>query len=116
MQAALEDQQIECIWSNGDWVTCNNPIWDWCKYYYRIKPEQPKPKYRPFESAEEVMEAIKEHGVWVRTKDGTYTAIINVLEDRLFLGESISSRSYNYMLKENYTFADGTPFGKLIKE
>lgn len=110
---AIEVKSVDgATWTLVEW----EPSWDWLALDYRVKPEPPKPQYRPFENAEEVMEAIKEHGDWVRAKDGTYSAIVNVLKDKLFLGESISSCSYNYMLKGNYTFVDGTPFGKLIEK
>lgn len=120
MQAFADGKEIEyrhgidCVWCT---LRISNPSWNWADCDYRVKLEPPKPKYRPFENAEEVMEAIKEHGDWLRASDGSYAAIVNVLKDRrLFLGEYISSCSYNYVLKENYTFADGTPFGKLIEE
>lgn len=29
-----------------------------------------EPKYKPFESAEKAMEAIKKHGGWIKSKDG----------------------------------------------
>lgn len=70
---------------------------------YRIKPE---PKYRPFKDAEECWREMKKHEPfgWVKYKEGDkYTTYCNI------------DGNCDFELDfEEYTFADGTPFG--IKE
>ena len=104
LQAYKDEAKIEArSVGSVEWTSTKmEPLWDLADYDYRVKEEPPKPLYRPFESADEVMAAIKEHGAWLKASDGTYTSIVNVLEDMLYL-------------KENYTFEDGTPFGKLVE-
>lgn len=105
-----------------DWGITRSPVWDFEKYNYRVKPE---PHYRPFESAEEVMEAIKEHGSWIRRKNtSSLHNIIRLNPKELALCdvtiygavESVGYESFNECLDKGYTFADGTPFGKLVEE
>lgn len=62
----------ECLVEN--WRPTSDPAWNWANFDYRIKP---KPHYRPYANAEEVMEDIKKHGGWVRrnVKDSNICAI-----------------------------------------
>ncbi len=83
---------------------------------YRIKPE---PKYRPFTNADECWQEMQKHQPfgWIKDKqDGSYVLITNVNDDEDSGGMSINSNGgWNFVgLMDNYTFADGTPFG--IKE
>lgn len=84
---------------------------------YRIKPEQ---KYRPFKDAEECWEEMLKHQPfgWVKSIDNKdsevfihCTAITK--EDGILTGIDEIPFPYCGMFN-NYTFADGTPFG--IKE
>ena len=48
MEAYANGKKIQCNdnhLGNGEWVTTDNPSFNWDKYAYRIKPE---PKYRQF--------------------------------------------------------------------
>ncbi len=83
---------------------------------YRIKPE---PKYRPFTNADECWQEMQKHQPfgWIKDKqDGSYVLITNVNDDEDSGGMSINSNGgWDFVgLMDNYTFADGTPFG--IKE
>lgn len=83
---------------------------------YRIKPE---PKYRPFTNADECWQEMQKHQPfgWIKDKqNGSYVLITNVNDDEDSGGMSINSNGgWNFVgLMDNYTFADGTPFG--IKE
>ena len=83
---------------------------------YRIKPE---PKYRPFTNADECLQEMQKHQPfgWIKDKqDGSYVLITNVNDDEDSGGMSINSNGgWDFVgLMDNYTFADGTPFG--IKE
>lgn len=65
-----------------------------------------EPKYRPFKDAAECWQEMLKHEPfgWLKSKNDNY---LNVLE-------SINNaKNYQYIF-DNYTFADGTPFG--IKE
>ena len=62
MQAYERGEQIEVNYfhHNGDyWTSCGTPVWDWDNFDYRVKP---KKKYVPFDTAEEFLEAQREHG------------------------------------------------------
>ena len=87
---------------------------------YRIKPE---PKYRPFKTAEECWNEMLKHQPfgWIKSKDKGYFHLIGLvqwaseLEDVMITfatSEQLARSSRS--LFENFTFADGTPFG--IKE
>ena len=87
-------------------------------YHYRIKPE---PKYRPFKSQEECWEEMLKHQPfgWLKsTRKQEKVHIGRVFEVKDFalitlsINEGINNNSI-YFFNE-YTFADGTPFG--IKE
>ena len=84
---------------------------------YRIKPE---PEYRPFKTKEEYWNEMQKHQPfgWLKSKkDGRLRCIGEVswsdefetVHIALSTSESLS-RSANSMFDE-YTFADGTPFG-----
>ena len=84
-------------------------------YHYRIKPE---PKYRPFESQEECWNEMLKHQPfgWLKSiKKQEKVHIGRVFEVKDFalitlsINESINNNS-SYFFNE-YTFADGTPFG-----
>ena len=87
---------------------------------YRIKPE---PKYRPFKNQEECWNEMMKHRPlgWLKSKkDGRYRSIGELSwSDELetvyiaFSTSEALSRCVDYVFDE-YTFADGAPFG--IKE
>lgn len=61
-----DDKVIQCreiIGTNGKWEDIDGePEWDWISYDYRVKPEKrAKAKYRPFENAEEICQAMNLH-------------------------------------------------------
>lgn len=121
MQAFVDGKKIEFRCDDlSEWEEVIEPFWCFGKCDYRIKPE---PRYRPFKSAEEVMEAIKEHGDWLvfhDPKGDYYHHISAVLPERKDLGEPLRVRfngGTHRIDPEDYTFykfADGTPFG--VKE
>ena len=89
-------------------------------FNYRIKPE---PKYRAFKSQEECWNEMLKHQPfgWVKSKDKGYFHLIGLvqwaseLEDVMITfatSEQLARSSRS--LFEDFTFADGTPFG--IKE
>ena len=121
LQAYKEGKTIEChpISDITGWYKLLNngakPEWNFGKYEYRIKTE---PHYRPFESAEEVLEAIKEHGSYVK-EGNTYRLLkkFTAHEDGTitytFSGWSSTTVRDWDAIHDKIVWADGTPFGKL---
>lgn len=118
MLAYANGEEIEIAYSNSSYQTVTSPEFNWGKVEYRVKP---KPTYRPFKDKEECWNEMLKHQPfgWVKSKNsGSLFAIRLVLWDKDFndvfvtfgCGESHSSKT---VLNE-FTFADGTPFG--IKE
>ena len=87
------------------------------KILHRIKP---KPKHRPFKNQEECWEEMLKHQPfgWLKTKmDGRYRFIGELYSfSELFTGVALKS-STNELVScasaafNDYTFADGAPFG-----
>lgn len=82
---------------------------------YRIKPES---KYRPFKDAEECWEEMMKHQPfgWVKLKDtesGYYMP--KGIASQVVIGFNEIPFSYKKVF-EDYTFADGTPFGVKVEE
>lgn len=79
---------------------------------YRIKPE---PKYRPFKDADECWQEMLKHVPfgWVKHKDkGFRLCIVALNQKRAF---TQVCHDYN-KAPDEFTFADGTPFGILEEE
>lgn len=82
---------------------------------YRIKPE---PKYRPFKDAEECWNEMEKHQPfgWVKLKDtesGYY--MLKGIASQVVIGFNETPFSYKKAF-EDYTFADGEPFGVRVEE
>ena len=118
IQAFAEGKTIE-ICDNRGWedLIFESPKFDCKPSCYRIKPE---PRYRPFKTKEECWNEMQKHQPfgWLKSKkNGRFHCIGEVswsdefktVNITLSTSESLS-RSANSMFDE-YTFADGTPFG-----
>ena len=85
-------------------------------YAYLIEPAR-EPKYKPFESVEKAMEAIKAHGGWVNDKIGLSYFV--TAYDKKQTGRVIYINNW-YSLQELpafFTFTDdGSPCGELDEE
>lgn len=124
LQAYAEGRVIECrtkpsalskSWQDmNDWTEMKEIVF-LKNTEYRIKPE---PKYRPFANAEECWDEMKNHQPfgWVKTKSGTHRLIVLTGEERLMMGAQNIEWSYRTMFDEEFTFADGTPFGVKVEE
>lgn len=110
MQAYVDGKDIEIYNKTSNrWDSIPSPNWNcFLECDYRIKPE---PRYRPFKNAEEVMEAIKEHGDWVK-HDNDIERVFSFNHETVNL--TYSNVLYSDAFKM-YSFYDGTPFGKLEK-
>lgn len=104
----IQYKSLEGIWEDRDKVSFN------CEpECYRIKLE---PNYRPFKDAEECWQEMAKHQPfgWLKVIGGNVRTEINYIhnEGAMF---SCGSISFERMF-DNYTFADGTPFGILEEE
>lgn len=98
----------------GEWCECKCPSWNFDKYYYRIKNE---PHYRPFMALTEVDEAILRHGIFLLSKNTSARLCITEYNGTyIWFGCNSSTIRTFAETFEDFTFADGTPFGKLVKE
>ena len=83
-------------------------------------PSKPKYKYKPFESVDKAMEAIKKHGGWVKDKTTDdlklITSIGKISDSVSSIGVGGSYYTFTTFL-DSYVFADdGSPCGKLVVE
>ena len=119
IQAFAEGKTIEYSYDGEHWESTDAPVWD-CDVMFRIKPQ---PKYRPFKSQEECWNEMLKHNPfgWVKSKGKGYFHLIGLvqwaseLEDVMiiFATSELLARS-SRSLFEDFTFADGAPFG--VKE
>lgn len=113
IKAFAEGKEIECR-VEDKWYKlleiCNetNP------QDYRIKPE-----YRPFKDADECFEEMKKHQPfgWIKDKYHQYFNIITICINAAtaFQYDEVEYCDYQELIN-NYTFADGTPFGVKVME
>ena len=115
MQAFAEGKTIQ-VWANDTWQDEEYPSFGELSLF-RIKPET---KYRPFKTKEECWNEMLKHQPfgWLKSKmNGRFSCIGEVYGsdefETVYIALSTSeslSRSSDSMF-EQYTFADGTPFG-----
>lgn len=98
----------------GSWVEVDKD----CDFHfpantYRIKPE---PKCRPFKDADECWNEMQKHQPfgWMKSKEGEYYTFITAVDNNDKMSLSGDSGWSFRGIMNNYTFADGTPFG--VKE
>ena len=119
MQACERGEQIEFCYTDEVikvWQDTNGkPLWNWGDTDYRVKP---KPKYVPFETAEEFITAQRKKGRFIiDKKSGTkYNIFINS-SNIVYLTNIYSFSFFGTLQKifDEFTFADGTPCGKEVK-
>ena len=118
MVAYANGKEIQYLDDNNKWIDTPNPVFDWSRWAYRVKPE---PNYRPFKTQEECWNEMHKHPDfgWIKGKvTGEYKQAIRVFGCKTELIFNISyNTSVDYspeMMFDSYTFTDGTPFG--IKE
>ena len=119
MQAFAEGDEIQYRNNYNEWIdvkTGEELCFTRPSSCYRIKPE---PKYRPFKSQEECWQEMLNHQPfgWIKSNEDGHYAMVTTVDD--IEGEKYIAISGNNLWSfddtiNNYTFADGTPFG--IKE
>lgn len=87
---------------------------NWYLLAYLIEPPA-EPKYKPFESIDKAMEAIKKHGGGVKWKDDDIQGlVVGKSDDRVKI---LQDWVLPEELFEGYVFADdGSPCGELVEE
>ena len=118
MQACERGEQIEFCYTDEVikvWQDTNGkPLWNWGDTDYRVKP---KPKYVPFETAEEFITAQRKKGRFIiDKKSGTkYNIFINA-SNIVYLTNIYSFSFFGTLQKifDEFTFTDGTPCGKEV--
>ena len=116
MQAYEIGEQIEIMNKFGEWIYIDKPIWNWAIFDYRVKP---KPKYVPFDTAEEFLTAQRKHSFSVnKIGSGRHYAYING-KCEVMLVNVATKKSFIFSLKGLFLsckFEDGTQCGKEVKE
>ena len=106
---------------------------DWAGYdfpYFVLEKveEPPKPKYVPFESKEEFIDAFHYHdnanysetedillnyGIWLKSIEYDYGLVTRITDNAIKVGNS--SLNWKYLL-DHYMFLDDSPCGRLVEE
>ena len=115
MQAFAEGDEIQYRNNYNEWIdvkTGEGLCFTRPSSCYRIKPE---PKYSPFKSQEECWKEMQKHQPfgWIKDKEDGHYSMVAMVDDAVI---RISGNKDWFIdeIMNNYTFADGTPFG--IKE
>ena len=124
IQAFAEGKVIECrtkpsalskSWQGmNDWTEMKELEY-WVNVDYRIKPE---PKYRPFKDAEECWAEMQKHQPvgFMKFKD-TESGYYMLTSIARGVGVGINDSLFSYdRVFDDYTFADGLPFGVKVEE
>ena len=116
IQAFAEGKSIQRINSLGEWSDVTGDVLFYCNPEdYRIKPE---PEYRPFKAQEECWQEMMKHQPFgwlksIRKQEKVHIGRVFEVKDYVLITLSINEDINNdssYFFNE-YTFADGTPFG-----
>lgn len=112
IQAFAEGRTVEMVLrGTKEWCADFHPTWaDGCDY--RIKTE---PKYRPFDDAGECWEEMQKHQPfsWIIDKKSKERSIIMSIYDGDDYNLKIFESYYGFKRAlDDFTFIDGTPFGK----
>lgn len=111
IKAFSEGKCVETKTSSG-WISIEHMSFVGNPLQYRIKPD---PKYRPFKDAEECWNEMLKHEPfgWVKNKDKGFR--LNIVG--LYQKGAFTQVGHNYdQALDEFTFADGTPFGILEEE
>lgn len=89
-----------------DWYETHDPLWDWDTFDYRVKPD---PKLRPYKDAQELLQAQREHGMYIEIDKGHYVLPNNILGNEIEVNYSKQLWRFSELVDKKW--ADGTPVG-----
>lgn len=91
------------------WIDTINTSPNFTHRVYRVKPEEAKKHWRPFDGITELHDAIDRHGAWViNTYNHQHCQIVAYDQRRALIGQT----TYTYEeILHNFIFVDGTPCG-----
>ena len=114
LQAFADGKEIECN-EEDKWYKVLEICNEMNPQDYRTKPE---PKYRPFKDAEECWQEMLKHQPfgWIKGKEDEYHTFITTVDNNDEMSLSGNSGWSFLGIMNNYTFADGTPFGMKEEE
>lgn len=119
IKAFSEGKTTQVKQTSGEWVSFSHISFDGDPKCYRIKPE---PNYRPFKDAEECWQELLKHQPvgWVKNKrndkDPEVFIHCGVIKGDWILTD-VDEEPFPFdKIYNNYTFADGTPFGVKVEE
>ena len=114
IQAFAEGKNIEYSSDGEHWESTDTPSWA-SNLTFRIKLE---PKYRPFKTKEELWNEMLNHqpfGWVISKKSASYVNLGSITQHNNNVEITFSTNEGEHFSTErlfnNYTFADGTPFG-----
>ena len=115
IKAFAEGKVIQLKTVDKGWQDIHSASFDSNPKNYRIKPE---PKYRPFANAEECWKEMLKHQPfgWIKGKEDEYHTFITTVDNNDEMSLSGNSGWSFLGIMNNYTFADGTPFGMKEEE
>ena len=125
MAAFDEGKEIEwrfAIYDNNWADVTTPPEWNWGMYDYRVKPGK---KFRPYKDTEEMLDDFCERFhvkrtdfgepfIWIQSKISFVKYLVEVITDSSVCTLKISIGMTDLFKK--YTYKDGSPCGKEIKE
>lgn len=117
MQHSLNGGEVERCNKDpkGSWFLDQNPSFNFSKYDYRILP-----KYRPFLSARECVEEMKNHTPYNSLKEknsGIYRLAIEISESGVVFLEIGDFKEVSFIdAFKLYEFPDGSKFGKRLDD
>ena len=124
---------LDCLISISKERVC--PFYDkygngWTLIIIKKEEPKPKPKYVPFENVTEFLDAyrsapgclneeafyLSKNGIWLKQKEPkAYVMATEIYNNGVVIGSNMSETPWGELLNE-YTFLDGSPCGKEVKE
>jgi hypothetical protein len=122
IDAYAEGADLQYQFSGSDkWIDfdpCDENEFDFSQFKYRLKPEEKKSAYMPFETNAECINAIRQHGGWVK-RTGIYCGEFTIDGFRPDHTEPFIVSYTGSFTKEDlfdqFTFIDGTRIGMEVK-
>lgn len=112
-----KEVQFRLIDGRNEWVKFVLKTPDFCSYRYRVKPEEPEKKWRPFKNVGEFLKAAggKFSAIWLNCKDINRMQLVTALDyedENKPICVGTNWESFDALLMY-CTFLDGTPCGVL---